>query len=117
MQTVIDDKAKSLMNRRFQVVAGKGGVGRTLVASALALRMAKFGRKTLLLEVNAPDHCARALGVQGVQDVNIVFPQENNRVSQQIEIPLKKIQSFVKNTQVFHDFPKFPARKSMFSYK
>lgn len=47
----------------LQVVAGKGGVGRTVVAAALALRLARRGHRTLLLEVNAPDNAASCLEV------------------------------------------------------
>jgi hypothetical protein len=52
-----------LLERPFQVVAGKGGVGRTLVASAIALRSAERGARTLLLEVNSADSGADRLGV------------------------------------------------------
>jgi anion-transporting ArsA/GET3 family ATPase len=65
----VADGAQSLLDRRFQVVVGKGGVGRTLVASAIALRSARSGRRTLLLEVNAPDNCATTLGVAPAVDV------------------------------------------------
>lgn len=57
------DTIRALLSRPFQVVAGKGGVGRTMLASAIALRSAQQGARTLLLEVNAPDNAARALGV------------------------------------------------------
>ena len=64
----LDQEAQDLLDKPFQVVAGKGGVGRTLISSALALRSSRMSRKTLLLEINAPDHCARALGVNSVID-------------------------------------------------
>lgn len=54
---------RALLARRVQVVAGKGGVGRTTVAASLAKRLARDGHKTLLLEVDAPDDAAHALGV------------------------------------------------------
>jgi anion-transporting ATPase len=57
-----------MLARPFQVVAGKGGVGRTVVASALALRASRQGMRTLLLEVNAPDNAAQALGVPASVD-------------------------------------------------
>lgn len=62
------ESAQPLLDRRFQVVAGKGGVGRTLVSSAIAVRAARSGRRTLLLEVNAPDSCAQVLGVAPAVD-------------------------------------------------
>jgi anion-transporting ArsA/GET3 family ATPase len=46
-----------LLKRRLLVVAGKGGVGKTTVACAMALEAARRGRKVLLCEV---DGLARA---------------------------------------------------------
>jgi len=40
-----------LLDRRLLFVTGKGGVGKTTVASALALHAAEHGKKTLLCEV------------------------------------------------------------------
>lgn len=60
--------AKELLEVPVQVVAGKGGVGRTTVAAALALRASRAGHRTLLLEVDAPDSAARALGVKPAPD-------------------------------------------------
>lgn len=57
------EDVEALLARPFQVVAGKGGVGRTVVSCALALRASRQGLRTLLLEVNAPDSAAERLGV------------------------------------------------------
>lgn len=54
--------------RRVQVVGGKGGVGRTTVACALALAHASRGERTLLLEVNAAHSAALRLGVAPAPD-------------------------------------------------
>jgi anion-transporting ArsA/GET3 family ATPase len=43
----------ALLDRRLIFVTGKGGVGKSTVASALALLAAQQGRKTLLCEVDA----------------------------------------------------------------
>ena len=56
------------LDRRVQVVAGKGGVGRTAISCGLALRSARAGLRTLLLEVNAPDSAAGYLGVEPAVD-------------------------------------------------
>jgi anion-transporting ArsA/GET3 family ATPase len=56
------------LDRRVQIVGGKGGVGRTAVSCALAIRSARRGLRTLLLEVDAPDSAAAFLGVPPAVD-------------------------------------------------
>ncbi len=60
---------RSRLDRRVQVVGGKGGVGRTTIACAMASSAARRGRRTLLLEVNAMGSAARRLGVEPSLDV------------------------------------------------
>lgn len=43
-----------LLSRRIALVTGKGGVGRTTVAAALAVAAARSGKRTLLLEIEEP---------------------------------------------------------------
>ena len=45
----------SLLDKRLILVVGKGGVGRSTVAAAIASRCAQAGKKTLLYETNAND--------------------------------------------------------------
>lgn len=53
----------SLLDRRLLFVTGKGGVGKTSVASALALMAARQGKRTLVCEVDAKGNLADFYGV------------------------------------------------------
>lgn len=50
-----------LLDRRFLYVVGKGGVGKTTVATALALEASRRGKKVLLALVNAQERVSRLL--------------------------------------------------------
>lgn len=52
-----------LFQRRLLLVAGKGGVGRTTVAAALARAATRQGKRVLLAQTNAPDRLGRILGL------------------------------------------------------
>lgn len=56
----------SLLNRRFILVVGKGGVGRSTVAAALASAAARHGQRTLLYEANANDRFGQFFGTAAV---------------------------------------------------
>jgi anion-transporting ArsA/GET3 family ATPase len=55
---VVDD----LSQKRLIIVTGKGGVGKTTIAAALALQSAREGRRTLVCEVNTQERIATLLG-------------------------------------------------------
>lgn len=57
----------SLLDRRLLFVTGKGGVGKSTVASALALLGAQHGKKTLVCEVDAKGNLGDHFGVQGLR--------------------------------------------------
>jgi anion-transporting ArsA/GET3 family ATPase len=52
-----------LLERRLVVVSGKGGVGKSVVAAALARAARERGKRVLLVEVDAPTEAAGYLGV------------------------------------------------------
>ncbi|WP_405491425.1 ArsA family ATPase [Streptomyces sp. NBC_00096] len=51
---------------RLQVVSGKGGTGKTTVAAALALALAREGRRTLLVEVEGRQGLAQVFGAEAL---------------------------------------------------
>jgi anion-transporting ArsA/GET3 family ATPase len=55
-----------LLDKRLWIVSGKGGVGKSTIAAALALRSARAGRRTLVCEVNTQERVSRLLGHQPV---------------------------------------------------
>jgi len=64
--------AGPLRDRRLIVVLGKGGVGRSTVAAAIAGELARAGKRTLLYETNANDRFGhyfdqRAVGAEASQ--------------------------------------------------
>jgi anion-transporting ArsA/GET3 family ATPase len=55
-----------LESRRILVCVGSGGVGKTTIASALALEAARRGRRTLVITIDPAKRLADALGLQGL---------------------------------------------------
>jgi len=51
-----------LFNHKLLIVSGKGGVGKTSVASALGLLASRRGKKTLIAEVNAAERVSALFG-------------------------------------------------------
>ena len=52
----------SLFDRRLIVVAGKGGVGRTTVAAAMALAAARRGKRVLLAQTKSKERLSKLFG-------------------------------------------------------
>lgn len=52
----------SLYDRRMVLFSGKGGVGKTTLASAFALSCARRGQRTLLIELNVKDRLTSLFG-------------------------------------------------------
>src|SRR5262245_9387781 len=59
-------RSVSLLDKRLILVGGKGGVGRSTVAAAIATTCASRGRKTLLFEANANDRFGSYFGAAAV---------------------------------------------------
>ena len=67
---------RELLDHRLLFVTGKGGVGKTSVASAIAMLAAERGKRTLVCEVDAKGNLADFLGVGPLQfDTTEVRPK------------------------------------------
>jgi len=57
-----------MLHRRFVIIGGKGGVGRTTIAAALSVVLARRGRRVLLAHVRTKQHVHRMLGCNELSD-------------------------------------------------
>jgi anion-transporting ArsA/GET3 family ATPase len=57
--------APSLFQRRLLILSGKGGVGRTTVAAALARAAVHAGKRVLVAQMDSPERLGRLLGHAG----------------------------------------------------
>ena len=57
-----------ILRQRLLVAIGPGGVGKTTVSAAIALRAAELGRRTLVLTIDPARRLADALGLTGLDD-------------------------------------------------
>ena len=55
-----------LLSRRLVILSGKGGTGKSVVGTALALAACARGKRVLLVEIDAPLEASRYLGVARV---------------------------------------------------
>lgn len=57
-----------LLNRRIIITCGTGGVGKTTVSAALALRAATLGRKAVVITIDPAKRLATSLGLKELGD-------------------------------------------------
>ena len=58
----------NFLDKRLHVVSGKGGVGKSVVAAALALVASRHGKNTLLVELDTEDRLADLFGAKPIGD-------------------------------------------------
>ncbi len=68
-----------LQDARVVLVCGKGGVGKTTLSAALALALARAGRRTLVCTIDPARRLANALGVTHLADKPRRIPAESLR--------------------------------------
>lgn len=59
---------EALADRRLVVCAGAGGVGKTTISAAVALRLAAAGARTVVVTIDPARRLASALGMTGLSD-------------------------------------------------
>jgi hypothetical protein len=87
-----------VLDKRLVFVTGKGGVGKTAVAAALATVAARRGKRTVVAEVALRDDVSRSVGA-GVDTISI-DPQQAMEMylSDQLASPLAEV---LKSSRVF----------------
>lgn len=108
---------EELSDKRLLVVTGKGGVGKSTLAAALALQSAREGLRTLVCEVNAKERISQLLGRPEVGpevttiDENLwavnVRPQEAMREYALMRLKFESIYSAVFENRVVRYFLRF----------
>ena len=108
---------EELSEKRLLVVTGKGGVGKSTLAAALALQSAREGLRTLVCEVNAKERISLLLGRPEVGpevtaiDENLwavnVRPQEAMREYALMMLKFESIYSAVFENRVVRYFLRF----------
>jgi anion-transporting ArsA/GET3 family ATPase len=67
--TKTTDLLKAATGKKIIICCGSGGVGKTTTAAAVALEMARRGRKTIVLTIDPAKRLATALGLESLGDV------------------------------------------------
>ena len=108
---------EELADKRLLVVTGKGGVGKSTLAAALAIQSAREGLRTLVCEVNAKERISQLLGRPEVGaevtaiDENLwavnVRPQEAMREYALMMLKFESIYSAVFENRVVRYFLRF----------
>ncbi len=105
----------SLLDRRLLIVAGKGGVGKTTVACALALVAAQVGKRTLLAEVDGAGRAASLLGIEpgavgeakkAHASLSVMSVEGSAALAEYLEIivPVKRVLQAVFSSRIYQYF-------------
>lgn len=104
-----------LFERRLLIVVGKGGVGKTTIACALALAASKLGKRTLLAEVDGVGRAAALLGIApgAIGEARLVRPSlsvmsvdGSTALQEYLEIivPVKRVLRAVFESRIYRYF-------------
>ena len=91
--------------RRLHFVVGKGGVGKTTVAAALALALARRGRRTLAVEME-PGRLAAVLGAEAGDRLHVLQVDGRAALEEYLNlvIPVKRLLATVFSSKIYQYF-------------
>lgn len=101
-----------LFQRELLVFVGKGGVGKTTTSSAVAMRLAREGKRTLLVTVDPAKRLADALGVDIGHRLTKIAP---NLEAMMLD-PEKVIEEYLRENYPDEDLVKHPFYKYISNY-
>jgi anion-transporting ArsA/GET3 family ATPase len=96
----------SLLERRLHFVVGKGGVGKTTVAAALALALARRGRRTLAVEMDAASRLPALLGANDTPGLRVLSVDGKTALEEYLGliIPVKRLLATIFSNKVYQYF-------------
>lgn len=108
-------KPPPVLDRRLQVVVGKGGVGKTTVACALGLLYAQRGKRALIAEVDGVGRAAYLLGITpaGVGEakavkshLSVMSIEGSAALAEylQLIVPIKRVLQLVFSSRIYQYF-------------
>jgi anion-transporting ArsA/GET3 family ATPase len=102
----------ALAGRRVLFVVGKGGVGKSTVATALAVALAEAGKRVLLAQMEPSRRLAEFLGVDGDGEVEavphlcVLTVDGESALSEYLGLvlPVRRVQRMVVESKLYHHF-------------
>ncbi|MEC7987206.1 MAG: ArsA-related P-loop ATPase, partial [Myxococcota bacterium] len=83
------------MKTKLYVCCGPGGVGKTTIAAALAIRVAQTGRKTAVLTIDPAKRLADSLQIGALRNQPVAVPLEKGRLDAMMLDPAETFDHFV----------------------
>ena len=96
----------SLLERRLHFVVGKGGVGKTTVAAALALALARRGRRTLAVEMDVAGRLPAVLGEGRTPGLSTISVDGRAALEEYLGliIPVKRLLASIFSSRIYQYF-------------